>query len=253
MSKEGKKHIILLRGLVREVRHWGDFPAMLNRSGYKCSCLEIPGVGQRHKETSPLKIEDYVSALRFQFLNLKKSSPEDEFYIIAISMGGMITQSWLSMFPSDFKASIIINSSGGNLSAFYKKLSPKAIKTLGALFMNNNLKQRTIEILELTTNMTELSDALVNKWVSFDKEFTIKRLTFLRQISAAARFKVPAREDISTPLLFLCGKKDELVNHRCSIDLAEYYHSNYFIHPEAGHDIPLDDPDWIISHANKFF
>ncbi len=245
-------HIVLIRGLVREKRHWGHFPKLIEKAGFKCSLLEIPGVGERFRETSPLKIEEYVTDMRFQFKRLQSDFPDDEFIAVAISMGGMIVQKWLSVFPQDYKSAIIINSSGGRLSPIHKKLTPQAIKTLGALFFANNLRERTIEILELTTNMIELSDRMVEKWTSFEEEYPVKRNTFLRQLVAAANFRVPAADEITKDILFLCGKKDALVNHRCTLDLAAHYGRPYFVHPEAGHDLPLDDPDWIISHIKDF-
>ena len=74
-------------------------------------------------------------------------------------------------------------------------------------------------------------------------EFTLKKINVLGQIIAAAKFKAP--ENISQNLLFLVSQQDRLVNFNCSLQMAKFYQCPYILHQSAGHDLPLDDPQWL--------
>ncbi len=57
---------ILLRGLMREQRHWGDFPATLARAlpGASIVTPDLPGNGRRHAQDSATRVADMVAACR---------------------------------------------------------------------------------------------------------------------------------------------------------------------------------------------
>ena len=114
-------HWVLLRGLARETRHWGNFPKRLKKHYQGVTLLELPGIGRRSHEEAPTKIDDYVEVLREEYLKIKYPGPKA---LCAISMGGMIAQVWLSKYPKDFESTIIINSSGGKLSPFFHRITP---------------------------------------------------------------------------------------------------------------------------------
>ena len=67
----------------------------------------------------------------------------------------------------------------------------------------------------------------------------------LRQLAAAARYAPPAKPP-ATPLLLLASAGDSLVSPHCSERLAEQWKLALRLHPNAGHDLPLDDPDWVV-------
>lgn len=59
---------ILLRGLTRESRHWGDFPELLRAeiTGARVIALDLPGNGDLNAMTSPATILDMASLCRAQ-------------------------------------------------------------------------------------------------------------------------------------------------------------------------------------------
>lgn len=240
---------VLIRGLSRETRHWGQFLEKLKEyyPQSKITVMELPGVGTKYQEKSETSIEGFARALRPDFLKLKKENP-GEYGIIAVSMGGMIAMNWVDLYPNDFKAIVIVNSSAGNLSGLFERLSPKAIGKILQLFFSNNLIQREKVILELTTGMKKITPELVQKWASFGEQYPLKRSVFLKQIYAASRFIVPKKMPI--PLLILAGEQDQLCLPTCSKILGKHFACPLVLHPSAGHDLPLDDPDWM---AKKIF
>jgi pimeloyl-ACP methyl ester carboxylesterase len=77
------------------------------------------------------------------------------------------------------------------------------------------------------------------------------RLALFSQLCAAARFFPPAPGSLSAGLWFLGSRRDRLVNVACSRDLAHRYAAPCLEHPWAGHDLPLDDPDWVCERVAR--
>jgi hypothetical protein len=44
-------------------------------------------------------------------------------------------------------------------------------------------------------------------------------------------------------------RQDVLVSPQCSATLAHRWQVELRIHPDAGHDLPLDDPAWVIQQT----
>ena len=71
----------------------------------------------------------------------------------------------------------------------------------------------------------------------------VTRANVPRQLLAAARYRAPLT--LATPTLLLASAQDQLVSVACSQALARYWQCALQIHPTAGHDLPLDDGDWV--------
>jgi hypothetical protein len=50
----------------------------------------------------------------------------------------------------------------------------------------------------------------------------------------------------------LAGQQDNLVNVKCSLALAKRWNCAIQVHPNAGHDLPLDDEEWVSSQINQW-
>lgn len=240
-------HWFLIRGLAREVRHWGEFPNILLKKSSRVTSLELPGFGKKNKEKSPLSIEELVEALRVEFLKKKSDAPQA---ICAISLGGMIAQAWIHKYPKDFSHAIIINSSSSKTSPLYHRITPSALGLVTKLFFDGDQEKRVRDILNKTTNIKEIEEKLLKKWQGYESEFPLSRLNFLKQLIAAAKFKI--YDDLSIPTLFIASRKDRFVNPKCSKALADHYKKSFVMHPNAGHDLPLDDPSWLCSKMEEF-
>jgi hypothetical protein len=53
-------------------------------------------------------------------------------------------------------------------------------------------------------------------------------------------------------VLLLRSLQDRLVNPVCSERMAEQWDWPVRTHPEAGHDLPLDDADWVIKQIQDW-
>ncbi|MES3014699.1 MAG: alpha/beta hydrolase, partial [Pseudomonadota bacterium] len=66
-----------------------------------------------------------------------------------------------------------------------------------------------------------------------------------------ARFR-PGAHAPAVPLLVLASLRDALVDVRCSTGLAQRWHADIALHPDAGHDLPLDDAAWVAEQVARW-
>jgi homoserine acetyltransferase len=238
---------ILIRGLGRHSDHWGEFPSLLEKE-LKCSTisLNLPGVSDDY-HTTPTSIKEITDLVRAKWL--KQKTPGTKYSIMAISLGGMVAIDWAARYPMDFENLITINSSAKTGTSFIERIQPEAIKTIAKLFFINDMREREASVLRLTVNTTIINDELIDKWALIAKSMKLKRVNFIKQLIAAASFNLP--EKIKIPYFVFASENDRLANVKCSRVLAKHFNSELSIHPTAGHDIPTDDPNWVIENIKK--
>lgn len=243
-----QKHFILLRGLSREARHWHHFQEELIvlDSAVKCHYIEYPGSGRRYKEIFPIKTQDLLEDINSQIQSIININQGD-FYIISISLGGMVVLKYLETFErlANIKKIFLINTSTSDVAPFYWRFQFKIwSKALKVVFSKDEeVKERLI--LDFTTNLvsTNKKQEISRVYASYAKVFTLSLTNLLRQLLWAAKATSPKK--IMTPILFLTSKKDKLCYYKCSQRLALKYNQEILYHDKAGHDLPLDDGKWL--------
>ncbi|MCG3864754.1 MULTISPECIES: alpha/beta hydrolase [unclassified Photobacterium] len=244
--------IILLRGLFRDQFHWGTFCQTLKNHFPHSDivCLDIAGNGARNDEKTPPSLKGIAQDLHEHFHILRPQHQQAD--IIAISMGGMIALKWMAMFPNDIRKAILINTSTQSLSPFHQRLRWQRYADISQILWLPNLKQEE-KIIHLTSNKqwdsVELI-ALSHQWANWKEQHPISCKNMFNQLNASREFTLPNK--LSQPIVLLTSQQDKLVNYQCSIALAHYWNLPINIHPTAGHDIPLDDPQWVCEHAKRF-
>jgi pimeloyl-ACP methyl ester carboxylesterase len=242
-------NLLLLRGLTREARHWGDFPKQIESQlpGVKVHCIDLPGVGTENSLESPNSIRAIRNDVRKRWLS---QSAQGKWSVLALSMGGMVAIDWLKEFPSDFQTAILINTSARNLSRWHQRLSLTAALTVGALILKTNPMRRENTVLKIISEKHKNDQNLVQQFGTIAQDRPLARKTVLRQLFAASKFSAP-KFDAKVPLYFLASRKDKIVNWRCVRELAQHYSAPFYIHEEAGHDLVLDDPNWVIEKMKQ--
>jgi pimeloyl-ACP methyl ester carboxylesterase len=206
---------------------------------------ELPGNGARHGERSPLRVGGMTAALRAQV----DAAPP--YVLVALSLGGMVALDWASRHPQEVAACVLINSSFGGVSPWWHRLRPRSYPSLLRLASPGvSLQAREEGVLRLTSRRG--SDPLVIRaWVELARRHPVARSNLLRQLFAAARFRVPSNPP-SLPLVLLASERDALVSVRCSQALANRWRVPLRLHPDAGHDLPLDDPGWLLQELRAW-
>jgi pimeloyl-ACP methyl ester carboxylesterase len=235
---------LLLRGLGREQRHWHDFPARFARSlGVEVLTLDLAGAGTEHARLGHPSIARLAADVAERSRPLLDSgSPVG---LIGLSLGGMVALELAASGRSAIAGGVAINSSSRSSPAF-ARMRPSASRTLMALLAPGSAIAREESILRLTSRLSDgMRREHARTAARFATQRPMRRRSLVRQLVAAARFRAPPVECMGTPLLFLSSRGDQLVDPRCSVDLARHYAAPHVQHPWAGHDLPLDDPDWV--------
>ncbi len=234
---------IFLRGLTRGNVHWGDFPKLFQKQNpdIEFELLEIPGNGSSSNGLTPLDPQILINQIRLKSKILQKSQMVN---ICGISFGGMIAIKWAELYPNEVKTVVAINSSFSQFSNFYDRLNPVNYLNFLRATITVNLKLREKLILDMTSNNHARTHSFIEEFAAFSVSHPFRFLNLIRQLILAKNIKVNL--PLLTPVKIVCSKKDRLVKVNCSISLGKYFCTDLIVHPNAGHDIPLDDPEWLV-------
>ena len=239
---------ILLRGLGRDQRHWLDFPKLLTKPGDSVHCLDMPGFGTEEKATSPMSIRAITDNLRSRWLQLNLLGQKNA--LIGISLGGMTALDWSARFSDDFHFTTVINSSSKDLSSLIQRLSLYAYYRILRSRTADNLRGKELQILKMISNLKANDPEVLSALLRIAEGSNPNPLNLPRQLFAATQFICPSK--ISTPVLVLASIKDRMVDVRCSKAIAEKLSAPIKFHPTAGHDLTLDDPEWVAERIHEF-
>ncbi|MCU8004292.1 alpha/beta fold hydrolase [Shewanella sp. SM96] len=230
---------VLLRGLMRDQRHWNGFDQRLRQKGLRVLTPDLPGNGTLSHELSPLKIADYAHAVWQQ---LDEQAQEGEtIYLLGLSMGGMLALEMACQRPWQIRHVFVLNSSAANLSSWYQRFNP--LNALKAFFMRargNALHPIESTIVRLTSFRHRRDRDLIVKWSEFRRDTTPSRRNVWRQLWAAFQYQCPLTVEV--PITVLCGDRDALVSMASSKALARHFYTDLIVLAYCGHDAAIDAP-----------
>ena len=236
---------VLLRGLTRERRHWGSFPAQLQSAlpGARIIALDLPGNGVLNTLRSPSTVAAMVQDMRSE---LQRQGIAPPCHLLAMSLGGMVAIDWAARYPNEITGAVLINTSAGRVQPFHQRLRPSAWpQLLRAALPGLGAEACEHFIARLTSQRLATSAAAPPEWVACRHSHPVSRANAWRQLLAALRFEAP-RPPPAAPLLLLSSAGDRLVDPRCSRRLAQAWGAAHAEHPTAGHDLAFDDADWVV-------
>lgn len=235
---------VLLRGLTREVGHWGALPQLLRERlpGARVLAIDLPGNGRLNGEASPLRIEAMVERCREQLRELAVETPV---HLLAMSLGAMVAVDWARRHPGELAACVLVNTSLRPFSPWYWRLRPANYGALlGFLRPGQSGRQREATILRITSRHPPRDVDVIAQWVALREARPVSGANALRQLIAASRYRASA-DAPAVPLLVLASRRDALVDARSSHSLARQWRADIVEHPTAGHDLALDDGPWL--------
>ena len=241
---------VLLRGLSRGSGHWGDFADRLAFAfGCPAHTIDLPGNGTLYRQRSPTRIDAMTEAVRAR---LQRTGVAPPYHLFAISMGAMVAADWATRHPDELAAAVLVNTSLRPFSPLTQRLRPAALPLLlGLLRPGLEARRREATVARLTSRRAD-NDPVVTAWVALREAQPVSTGNALRQLLAAARFHAPQRAP-AVPLLVLASTRDALVDVRCSRALARHWSAPLVEHPDAGHDLPLDDPAWTLEAVRRWW
>lgn len=242
------EHWLLLRGLTRSAWHWGPFVDWLRDSPIAAGvmALDLPGVGTERSRSSPTTIEDIMEDVRARWLGAKAGGG---WRILGVSMGAMVALAWCQRYPQDFRGAVLVNSSARNVAPAWHRMSLSALPQVVKAAAWQSPRHREKTVLELTSNDSACRRDRLGNWAAYATHNPVSRWTFLAQMAAAARFEAPHGSEV--PSLVLSSRSDRLVSSRCSERLAARLGAPLALHSWAGHDLVLDDPQWVMAQLSR--
>lgn len=211
---------VFLRGLGAHEGQWGEFEKIFLRHHPRAEVhhLTLRGNGLRAEETSLLTMLQNVEDLRERLI--KKIGVGRKFNFIGTSMGAMAGIEWYIHHPQDFRAIICIGTSDGSQSPFYHRVQIQNIR--GVLALADKSQGMNTGVLNL-----------------------------IRQAIAAHFHKFPSKRP-KVPTLLLTSAEDKFTHPDCTLRLAAKWKIEPHVHPTAGHDLPVEDPEWLARKIKNF-
>jgi pimeloyl-ACP methyl ester carboxylesterase len=235
---------VFLRGLMRESRHWGAFPDLFRQhiGDAELALPDLPGNGVLHRSRSPARVEQMVECYRAALLARGFAPP---YRLFALSLGAMVAVAWAHRHPHEVDGCVLINTSLRPFNPFYRRLRWYNYPCLArlAIGIGNALAQERL-ILRLTSSRADMHGDILQAWAAYRREYPVSRRNTLSQLLAAASYRAPEQRP-PVPMLVLASSADRLVDPACSQNIAQRWGTHFAMHPQAGHDLPLDDGEWV--------
>lgn len=242
----GAAPVILLRGLAREQQHWGAFPQLLQQHiSQPVYCVDLPGMGQHYLQRSPASLCGILTLVRRQLRQI-----EGPYHLLAMSLGAMLAMRFAELYPDEVLSLLLINSSAGDLTPFYQRLKWQSYPAVLAALCGS-IAQREQLILKLTSNKAQVREDCYPQFVALARQRPVSRSNALRQLWAASHFVLPDKPGCK--VLLLGSLNDRLVDISASQQMAQRWQVPLLLHQSAGHDLALDDPDWLLQQAVRFY
>jgi pimeloyl-ACP methyl ester carboxylesterase len=238
---------VLLRGLSRASGHWGVFPEHLQRElavlqpTVRLVALDLPGTGTFRRQASPTQVSAIVDACRGE---LQRQGIQGPLSLVGMSLGAAVLTDWANRYPAEVESGVLINPSLRPFSELFRRSRPLNYLELLLLSLSRfSTRMREERVLSLTTRLTP-TQAVIDHWVELQRQYPLGVRNTVRQLLASRRYRA-SRTRPAAPMLLLCSKGDKLVDWRCSQAMSRAWGAPLRLHTKAGHDLPLDDPQWV--------
>ncbi|WP_049789022.1 alpha/beta fold hydrolase [Photobacterium profundum] len=117
------------------------------------------------------------------------------------------------------------------------------------MLLSQSEQQETL-IFNMTSNQP-IQAKVIENWTQWKNECPITAKNAFNQLYASAMFRFT--EKPKQPVMLLASSNDRLVSHQCSKALSKHTEWPLISHSTAGHDLTLDEPEWVTKQAAEFY
>jgi len=252
-APEWPQHWVLLGGVGRECARWPEAPQVLVQRlrrmepASQLHLLDLPGTGQRWQERSPSQVAELVEGLRAQVRSL-----EAPIGLIASSVAAALATEWARRYPQELGALVLVSPVLRPFTPLLRAVRPGLWPTLAALLLGRRSPWALDErLFASTTNLRADVMGLDTEWRRLRDEHPVKLRNVCAQGLAVWRYEASRRRPHGRVLL-LAGHADQWFDWRISQAISRAWGAAVRVHPEAGHDLLLDDPDWVARSVQEW-
>ena len=248
VTGEGKP-VVMLRGLGRTVRHWLGYDRYLAKH-FQVVTLDNRGLG-RSKCRVPWDVT--ISDMAEDVVRVLDHLEIDSAHFMGISLGGMIALALGLNHPDRCRSLTIINSSiGGELTL---RLTVPALMKLARNLRDPHKINEVLADLLVSPDLPEKRRTkMMAEWVTIIEQEGMPYLTTLKQLAAAARFKVAADlRAMRVPTLVVYGTDDRFVPIVNSLMIHRSIPGAKMVKIDGGgHELMTDRPAELLLEIRKF-
>lgn len=216
---------------------------------YRVTCFDFPGFGASDKpRTLSYSLDEQARHLAAAVTALDLEKP----LVIASSMGGAISMNAARIFPELFRG----------IMALAPAVDPRRVplvllplaKLSDHLHRMNTLATIRPVVQQVIARRELITPALVALYQEPFRDKGDSSSAFLKAFSLLADLRMPKLfGELRTPLLIVRGLRDRLVKQSACEDLSRIVpNSTLITHPNAGHHIMEDEPEFVALETRKF-
>ena len=212
------------------------FTPWLAERGWDCHALSLEGHGESegHVWLSALGVDDFVRNLKATIDTLPRPP-----VLIGHSMGGLVIQRYLEMYPNCPPAGVVMLASvpPNGISQSAVRMLQTAPDLLAALNVSQ-ASDRYHPSLNQTRALlfsADLPDALLVEWAA---RFQAESLRAIFELSMLGFFH--AKPPVALPALVLGGADDQIISSQDVIATAELFNVSAEVMPNMAHLMMLD-------------
>lgn len=248
LSPRAPLNWLLLGPIARECATWGDAPQHLLQQLRAVQPqvglfqLDLPGTGRLCGERSPDRIEDLVDGLRGR---VRAAALPGPWGLMASSWASCVAAEWARRYPDELGAIVLVSPA---MRPFTKVLRsvPTGLwgQALTKLLGRRAFWRRDAVVWNGQTQLRRASADSLSRWRELRRQHPVRARNGWRQMMAVWRFETSKRRP-HPHVLLLAGKGDAWIDWRVSAAISRAWGAAVRVHPEAGHDLLLDDPQWV--------
>lgn len=239
---------LLIGPMARECGLWGDASVHLLQQLRSVQPeaalfeLDLPGTGPQHRERSPSAVAGLVEHLRERVAAAQLSGP---FGLIASSWAASIGTEWTRRYGDEVGALVLISPGMRPFTQVFRAMRWHLWPTVLALMLGRRSPLgREHRLWNSHTQLNQAPTARMQEWRALRKKHPVRARTGIAQALAVWRYETSRRRPHKQVLL-LAGKGDDWLDWRVSAAISRAWGAALRVHPEAGHDLLLDDPRWV--------
>lgn len=239
---------LLIGPLGRECAGWDVAPEVLAEhlravhTDARLFQMDLPGCGRLWREPSPADVEGLASGLRARATAAGLAGP---FGLVAHSWMACAATEWARQQPDEVGALVLINPAMRPFTQVLRSVRPGLWPAaMGQLLGRRLPLGREQRLWRTHTRLHEAPPSLMQRWRELRREHPPRARTALAQLLAVWRYEGSRRRPHKQVLL-LAGKRDPWRDWRVAAAISRAWGAALRLHPEAGHDLLLDDPEWV--------